>query len=301
MELKFDKSTDTKHKVNLEPKLIYAEWVPQSAPVGQKVSFQIGTSLVGQGAPVEVKGKSAKGKKLGTVKGKMRGNKFSGEFTIPDSTKIGDMVYFDVKLPKNNLTGESNRIAAVPPIIVTNLQWSAREARRGDILTLSAKVENVPDAAEVKVTIYEFDQDGSHDKIVEIPAIVKNKKVELQWEYEYHEDTDEIPTQEQMNRYGRNYNPPEYFFTVKVDDQEFGKAKQDSGLLEFKDWIEIELKDSSGNCVPNEDYILHLPDGQQRSGKLDEYGRATERDIPPGKVEVEFPNLEKVTILDSGE
>ena len=92
----------------------------------------------------------------------------------------------------------------------------------------------------MKIIIYEFDRDGAHDKIVELPATVKNKKIELQWAYEYHEDTDEIPSDAEMQRYGRNYNPPEYFFTVKVDKQEFGK-KQESGLLEFKDWIEIEL------------------------------------------------------------
>jgi hypothetical protein len=294
MPLKFTKSTDAKEKVTLTSSLVYAEWQQSYAPVGQTASFEIGTLFVGQGAPIEAKGKSKKGKSLGTVKGKVRANKFIGEFTIPADTKLGDMVYFDVKLPKNGLSGTSNLVAAVPPIKVTDLSWSAAEARRGDILTLKASVENLPDAAQVKIIIYEFDRDGAHDKIVELPATVDNKKIELQWAYEYHEDTDEIPSDAELQQCGRSYNPPEYFFTVKVDKQEFGK-KQESGLLEFKDWIEIELIDSAGYVVPDEQYIVHLPDGGTRSGTLDGNGYAKEEGIPPGTVDVEFPNLDDLS------
>jgi hypothetical protein len=293
MPLKFTKSTDAKEKVTLTSSLVYAEWQQSYAPIGQPASFEVGTLFVGQGAPIEVKGKTSKGKSLGAVTGKVRGNKFIGEFTIPGDAKLGEMVTFDVKLPKNGLTGTSNAVAIVPPIRVFDLSWSASEARRGDVVTLKAAVENLPDTAQVKITIYEYDQDGAHDKITEIQAAVASKKIELQWAYEYHEDTDEIPTDKDMQRYGRNYNPPEYFFTVKVDKQEFGK-KQESGLLEFKDWIEIELRDEDGNVLPNEDYVLHLPDGQQRPGRLDENGFAREADIPPGTVRVELPSRENV-------
>jgi hypothetical protein len=289
MPLKYTKSTDAKEKITLTSSLVYAEWQQSYAPVGQTASFEIGTLFVGQGAPIEAKGKSKKGKSLGTVKGKVRGNKFIGEFTIPADTKLGDMVYFDVKLPKNGLSGTSNSVAVVPPIKVTDLSWSASEARRGDILTLKASVENLPDAARVKIVIYEFDRGGANDKIVELPATVENKKIELQWAYEYHEDTDEIPSDEQMQRYGRNYNPPEYFFTVKVDKQEFGK-KQESGLLEFKDWVEIQLVDDHGNAVANQRYQLTLPDGTTRDGELDNDGRVRLEDIPPGEITITYPD-----------
>jgi hypothetical protein len=289
MPLRFTKSTDAKEKVTLTSSLIYAEWQQSYAPIGQPASFEIGTLFVGQGAPIEAKGKTSKGKSLGTVTGKVRGNKFIGEFTIPGDAKLGEMVTFDVKLPKNGLTGTSNAVAIVPPIRVFDLSWSAAEARRGDVVTLKASVENIPDSAQVKIVIYEFDQDGAHDKIVELPATVANKKIELQWAYEYHEDTDEIPSDAQMQRYGRNYNPPEYFFTVRVDKQEFGR-QQESGLLEFKDWTEIELRNESGNTVGNVDYILKLPDGTERRGTLDENGYAREENIPPGQIDVEFAN-----------
>ncbi len=293
MPLKYTKSTDAKEKITLTSSLVYAEWQQSYAPVGQTASFEIGTLFVGQGAPIEAKGKSKKGKSLGTVNGKVRANKFFGEFTIPADTKLGDMVYFDVKLPKNGLSGTSNSVAVVPPIKVTDMSWSASEARRGDVLTLKASVENLPDAAQVKIIIYEFDRDGANDKITEIPATVENKKIELQWAYEYHEDTDEIPSDEEMQRYDRKYNPPEYFFTVKIDKQEFGR-EQESGLLEFRDWIGIELKDVLGNSIPDERYILYFADGSKREGSVNENGFAKEQNIPPGDVTLEFPDLNHV-------
>ncbi|TFH64329.1 MAG: hypothetical protein E4G91_06150 [Candidatus Zixiibacteriota bacterium] len=290
MPLKYTKSTDAKEKITLTSSLVYAEWQQSYAPVGQTAAFEIGTLFVGQGAPIEAKGKSKKGKSLGTVKGKVRANKFIGEFTIPADTKLGDMVYFEVKLPKNGLSGTSNQVAVVPPIKVTDFSWSASEARRGDILTLKASVENLPDAAQVKVIIYEFDRDGAHDKIVELPATVQNKKIELQWAYEYHEDTDEIPSDAELQRYGKNYNPPEYFFTVRVDKQEFGK-KQESGLLEFKDWLEMRVRGRDGLPTANEHYILTLPDGTTREGDLDQDGRALLEDLPPGPCHISVPNV----------
>jgi len=291
MDLKFTKSTDTEHKIKLESSLISASWRSGKAIAGQTATFEVRTAFVGEGATIKIKGKSENGKKLGKITDVIKRNKYVGEFEIPEDTELDDMIYFEVELPKNDLEGESNRIPVFPPVQVFNLKWSSKEARRGDVLTLSADTNGLRDHEEVTVIIYEYDRDSAHDKIIELPATVMKKRIELQWEYEYHEDTDEIPTQEELDKYGKKYNPPEYFFTVKVEDTEFG-VKQESGLLEFKDWIEIELLDEDGNVVANEDYILHLPDGQQKRGTLDANGLAKEENIPPGRVAVEFPNSE---------
>ena len=292
MELKFTKSTDSKHKIVLESSLVSASWNTGGAYTGFPASFTILTSFVGYGAPIQVIGRSEKGNKLGDIKGEIKNNKFRGEFEIPEDIEIDDRIYFEVELPKNGLSGESNWIPVFPIPRVKNMKWSAKEAKRGDILTLSANVENVRDNTEVKLVIYEFDQDGAHDRITELPAIVKSGKIEVNWEYEYHEDTDEIPTEEELKKYGKHYNPPEYFFTVKIGEKEFGK-NQESGLLEFKDWIEIQLTDLNEAPIPDEEYILHLPDGSERKGKLDSNGYAKEEDVSPGRCTVEFPNYEK--------
>jgi len=288
MELSFNRNTDQEHKEKMSPVLISAEWSVGMAFGGQSASFVVRTLMVGQGAPVKITGKSAQGKLLGKVNGKIMGNKFTGELDVPFDIQIGDEIWFEVSFPKNSIDGESNRIPAFPAIEVTEMKWSEAEARRGDVLTLSAKVKGAPEEADAKIVIYEYDQDGSHDLIVDILTKVKLGRIKLLWEYEYHEDTDEIPTEEEMQRYGRSYNPPEYFFTIKINEHELGKSDQDSGLLRFKDWIELKLNDHCGNPMANREYVLHLPDGSTRNGHLDANGRSVEEDIPPGRCKLEL-------------
>jgi hypothetical protein len=253
------------------------------------VGVEVKTLFVGEGGKINITGKSEKGKNLGKIKDKIYGNGFSGKLTIPEKIKPGDKAYFKVKLSQLGLTAESNRIPLVPKIIVSNMKWDKKEARRGDTLKLTADVEGVRDESEVKVIIYEHDSDGNHDKIAEIPTNVKNKKIEVMWEYEYHEDTDEIPSEDELQKYNKekHYEYPEYFFVLKIGDEEYGKDLE-SGILRFKDWIELTLTDEDGEPFADGEYILHLADGSKRDGTLDGDGRLREEDIPPGAISIEF-------------
>jgi hypothetical protein len=290
MPLKYTKSTDTEHKIKLDSELIAASWVSGVAYIGLAAKFVVTTAFVGNGSPVEVKGKTQNGKKLGKVKGVVNNNSFTGSLEIPDNVKEGDFAYFEVDVSKCGLKGQSDAIPVAPQVFAKNLKWSAKEARRGDVVTLSADLPGARDDTEVKFTIYEYDRDGANDRISELGARANGQKVKLDWKYEYFEDTDEIPTDEELKKYGKKYNPPEYFFTVKLEGNEFGK-KQESGLLLFKDWIEIQLVDGSGASMKDEDYVLVLADGSERKGKLDSNGCAREENVPPGETELRFPNL----------
>ena len=288
-ELKFTKGTDEEHEVKLDSKLISATWTQSLATGGKTAAFQIRTCFVGEGAPVKVVGKSANGKKLGKIKGVMAANTFCEEFDIPEDIEIGDEVFFEFELSKNSIDGESDHIPAVPPLTVTNMKWSAREARRGDTLTLTSDIKGVRNGTEVRVVIYEYDERGADDRIAEIPTLVSDNKIEVSWEYEYHEDTDEIPSQSELDQYGGAYNPPEYYFVVKYGGVEYGRDRA-SGLLMFKDVIEIKLVDRDGEPKKGEKYEVTLPDGSKKEGKLDGQGLARIEDVPPGPYRVWFPD-----------
>lgn len=163
---------------------------------------------------------------------------------------------------------------------VYNAKWSKNEARVGDVVKLSAEVQGYKDGTEAVFVIWERDVDGSDDFIVQIKSEVKGGKVETEWKYEYHED-DETTEEDEI----KGYSAPEYYFIVK-----FGDCKARSDLLEYKDWIEIELLDADDKPVANEEYILYLPDGSIRKGKLNGNGYKKEEKIPPGKCYVKFPN-----------
>lgn len=192
---------------------------------------------------------------------------------------------YQVPAPEAKQEEESAAVVtptADEPRLITNARWGQGVARRGDIVKMLADTQGISDGTEAMISIYEHDQDGAHDFITKFATTVKQNKIESKWDFKYHKDTDEIPTAEESEK---GYNPPEYFFEVTFEGQ---KAK--SGLLDFKDWIEIKLVNILEEPVGDEEYVLHLPDGQQRKGKLDSKGYAIERDIPPGKCKVEFPN-----------
>jgi hypothetical protein len=279
---KHQSPTDQIKKVQLPSAIQCVLWTVRRAAPGGSIGLEIYTQFVGNGSKIEIELSDQNGKTFGKYAEKISGNRFWTQIKVPAEAK--QALYANVKLPKHGLQMKSNPLILLPPIEITNAKWDKKEARRGDILKLTADVKGVQDGTEGEIEIWEHDSDGAHDFITKFPMFVKNKKVEADWEYEYHEDTDEIPTAEETEK---GYNPPEYFFRVRI-----GEVFTDSGLLTFKDEIEITLKDQDGKRVPDEKYVLYLPDGSTRNGTLDSRGYAKEERVPPGKIRIEFPDFE---------
>lgn len=283
--------TDQVKKIELPSTIQQVVWTKQKASPGGKAGLEIITHYVGSNSEIKIELEDHSGKSFGKYTEKIHGNRFWANIKIPEDAK--DALYAKVKLPKHGLELKSNPLIILPKIEITNAKWDKKEARRGDILKLTANIKGVPDGTEAEIEIWEHDADEAHDLITKFPVLVKDQKIETEWEYEYHEDTDEIPTEEESEK---GYNPPEYFFRIKV-----GEVQADSDLLEFRDWIEIMLEDNEGNPVGDEDYILYLPDGNQKKGKLDSKGYAKEDDIPPGRIRVEFPQMVMMVDQDESE
>lgn len=296
METKFTKSTDKEHKIKLESSIIYATWSANEIHAGSEAGVEVRTLFVGEGSKIKITGKSEKGKKLGKLTGEVYGNGFTGKLTIPDKIKPGDFGYFEVKLPGLGANAESNRVSIRPKIEVSNMKWDKKEALQGDTLKLTANVEGVRNESEVKVIIYEYDQDGNHDRIAEIPAYVKKKKVEVEWEYNDYENTGEIISSHRLQEGDETKRSGQgqagYFFVVESSGQKFG-VEQESRLLALKTWIEIELVDAGGKPMAEEAYWIKPPDGDPIEGKLDKDGRAYIDDITAGFCIVKFPGIDK--------
>lgn len=291
MSLKFNKETNTEHKIKLDSTLISCMWQSGIASVGQKVKLQVVTSFVGTGAKIKITGKTEEGKKLGKISDTIRNNKYVGELEIPEKAKLGDQAYFEVELPNNSLSGESNRIPIVPHIEVSNLKWSSKVIRRGDIVTMTADVEGCPNHTVAEVIIYEFNSERAHDRVTKLPAEIIDKKIEVKWEFKFSEKSkQDIPTEEEYQKYDENkhYEHPEYFFILKIAGKEFGKGQKPK-LLRFKDWVEVTLKDSEGNLRSDAKYIFHSPDGKKIEGTLDSNGYTKIEDVSPGRCIFEFP------------
>ena len=189
----YRKSTDTEHTEKLTSQMVTAEWVRKIACAGDPLPLEVWTHFVGNGAAITITVKDQKGKTVETVKGQVFGNRFAGRIVIPE--KNVDALTFTAKLSKHGVQADSNTCRILPPVQITNQKWDPQEARRGDVVKLTAETRNIADGEQLMLMIYEYDQDGAHDFIAKFPCRVRTNKIDADWEYEYHEDTDDIPTE----------------------------------------------------------------------------------------------------------
>ena len=275
--------TDKVQKIKLDSSIEQVLWTKKSSSPGGKAGLEVLTQFVGNNSEISIQLSDKSGKTFDTIKKKMFGNKFWTEITVPE--KAEEQLFAEVKLSKLSLSKKSNPLNLLPTIEIKNLKWDRDEVHRGDIVKITADITNVYDGAEAEVQIWEHDSDNAHDFIASIPVIVKNKKIETEWEFQYVDDTDDIPTQEESEK---GYKWPEYFFRVICA----GKSA-DSKLLKFKDSIEIKVVDKENSPLADEKYIIILPNAEKIEGKVDSEGFIKLDDLPPGKIKIEFSELNK--------
>lgn len=268
-------NTDKIEKIKLESSIEQVLWTKNSATPGGIIGVEVFTKFVGNNSEIKLEISDKSGKKFDTIKGKVSGNKFWKQMTVPEKAK--DELFAEAKLSKHSLSKKSNGLYLFPLVEIKNLKWDKQEARRGDILKLTADIKGLADGNEAELQIWEHDADEAHDLVTKFPVTIRNNKIETEWEFQYVDDTDDIPTEEESEN---GYQWPEYFFRVVCA----GKSV-DSGLLKFKDFIELVLKDRLGVPHKNRKYVLKLPDGTEKKGSLDENGKLKMDDIPPGKIE----------------
>ena len=284
----YRKSTDEAHEVQLSSKLVHALWVSRAVCAGEEAPFEVWTRFVGNGADIQVTAQDDKGKTLGKIKGQVFGNHFADVIKVPE--KVGESMTFTAKLPRHSLQKKSDACQILPPARITDQKWGQQEVRRGDRVSLSASVENVVDGREILIFIYEHDRDGAHDFVTRFPCKVAGGRIEAEWSFDYQDDTGEIATDPEMKQSGKKYAAPAYFWVAEYGRKRFGD-KQESGLLKFKDRLDLNLVDSTGRPVPDEKYEVEFADGSKKSGRLDKDGQARIKDVPPGKADIRYPDL----------
>ncbi|MBT8399865.1 MAG: carboxypeptidase-like regulatory domain-containing protein [Rhodothermia bacterium] len=272
-------STDQTEEIKLSSTIEQVMWTRTLASPGAEVGLRIFTHNVGNGANMEIKLSDNTGASHGTYQNKIHGGRFSVDVLVPDDA---DGAFFaTVKLADHGLEKKSDPLMLLPGIEVSNAKWSQSEASRGDIVQLTADIRNAPDFSDAEITVFELDPDGAHEVITKLSAMTDGGRVEVAWEFDFPGDVKDIPSHAEADD---GYKPPQFFFRVDV----FAKTA-DSDLLTFKDFVEVRLRDDDGAPIPDAEYVLHLPDGSQRTGTLDAEGTAREEDVPPGVCVVVFP------------
>ncbi len=170
---------------------------------------------------------------------------------------------------------------------IKNARWSTQRANVGDEVTLTAEVDGYPSGTMATFDIYKRDVSGADRLITSMQAEIQGNNVEARWTYNYPEprEVNEIISEEK-----RGYSSPKFYFIVRIRSL-FAR----SDLLEYRDWIELELVNPNNQPIADKEYVLYLPNGEVRRGNLDSNGFKREEDIPPGKCKVRFTDTPNVT------
>lgn len=211
-------------------------------------------------------------------------SRVSYEFTDPDGNKLDGVLKADGRVRRDGLNAGP---CTVELFGVSDAKWSKGKAEVGDKLRMSADVEGYADGTAAVIQVYRRDIKGPDVPVAHIETSVRQAKVEGDWEYVYPEETESEKAGKASQRV---FTFPDYFFEVLV-----GKDKARSGFLPLSDCLEIELRDEDDNPIANEDYLITLPNGEVRKGKLDGQGSKKEKNLPPGRCIVRFPNLNKTS------
>jgi hypothetical protein len=172
---------------------------------------------------------------------------------------------------------------------IIRAEWSEDRAGVGEQVTMLAETVGIEAGTEAVLEIWQRDLNRPDERIHTVSVEVQADRIESEWAYEYGEEDGA-----REGERPEGYSSPTFYFKVRVAGLETR-----SGLLECRDFIEIELRDAEDNLVPDAEYVLYLSDGSVRSGTLDENGYHREEDIPPRNCHAEFPDL--VNRIDQGQ
>lgn len=164
--------------------------------------------------------------------------------------------------------------------------WGQDIVHRDEQVALRAETVGFDDGTAATLKIFAYREEGDHELVGELAAAVERDRVAAVWPFAYHGDVADLP--DPIGREGDVYVPIRYFFDIDVD----GRVGR-SGMLEFRDWMTIELVDGDGQPRAYEPFIARFTDGSERRFRLDGQGRARLDNIPPGRVYLEKPGSEE--------
>lgn len=169
---------------------------------------------------------------------------------------------------------------------IKKADWEKDQAESGEKVKLEIETAGFEDGTGAVIEIWMKDIDRADRKIETISdKTTSGDRVEAEWVFDYPDEGESPPD--------RKYSSPRFYFIADVDG-----VRSRSGMLTYKDYIEIELRDREGNPMKNEPYIVRFSNGEVREGKLDGNGCAKEQNCPPVRHQVEFPDLPAISEVE---
>ncbi len=116
---------------------------------------------------------------------------------------------------------------------ITKAAWSAKEAAVGDKVKIQIETVGIDSGEKATIQIFIKDANFADHEFEKIDAKVDSDKIEHEWELKVDEKLFNVQEYKEQ----KNYSNPYYYFVVET-----AGMRQRSGLLKYKDWIELELQ-----------------------------------------------------------
>ncbi len=164
---------------------------------------------------------------------------------------------------------------------IINTAWGCKKARNGEPVDMIVETTGVENGVPVTFVVLERTPNRSPRTVRTVSDVpIEDGKAKATWSFKWERDIDDRPgTEDKPAR----YSSPDYFFQVHVADM-----KAYSPMLDYKDYVAIELRDENNDPVPEAEYRLYLANGEIRTGKLDRNGYKREENVTPGSYRAEF-------------
>jgi hypothetical protein len=161
---------------------------------------------------------------------------------------------------------------------ITAAYWSVREAREDTPVEMLVEAVGFDDGTPVTIQVWERSINAPDRVIQTIGGLaLENGRLRHRWKPPFGQEEDE---QEPP----KGFRAPSYFFSVGLEG-----FNERSGVLVYRDWVEIELLDENGKPMADEAFKAVLANGTIVIGQLNISGKARIENILPGRVEISFP------------
>lgn len=287
----FKGNADKRETFKIDSFILDASWVESEGMVGGKATLQVRTAYVSHGSPIKATLKNREGKAVGTVEGVVYADLFRKQLVLPPDSAGG--AYFEAELPKHGLKAIGTRLIVRPQGKLTSPAWkdlatggAVEKIKRGTDLSVEVKTEGIPEGAEASVTFRERLSDTFVRDLATVPATVKDKKIALDWRFEYPRPTDEHSSSEELKRTGEEYRHPKVFFEAWCSGLTVNGPE-----AEFIDGVAIQVVDGRGKPAAKRKVKVTLPDGTKQEAETDEQGQVLIEESAPGRVQVELVPL----------
>jgi uncharacterized Zn-binding protein involved in type VI secretion len=169
---------------------------------------------------------------------------------------------------------------------ILNAQWSTQSQNVGSPVDLIIDTIGVDSGTKVTCEIYIRDSNYTDHHLSSVEGQINGAQARISWTLQVDEKLLKICDAKEKNK---KFSAPFFFYRATIDDM-----SEQSGLLYWKDWVEIELKDGDNNPIGNERVKIKLSTGEIKETRLQSNGKQRVTGVQPGNILVEFPDRSDV-------